>query len=240
VRRGARTLTRDAANAGKRPDAFLREVNILITKQRRAGHGTLPAAFAFLSIDEVLAVRLFSGPACQPINGFLRELSFAQGRQKLEVGRHPSLTFAATVGHLCAALRKIADVLPMEEANQPLWGGMVGELPPAFWTPPEGQRSLCAVTTTFMSCSRQRSEVVRCMQTEGENVLWALTPRPEDDVGFHRGANIELLSQFAEEQECLFPPGTLLMAEATVESDAKAATEEGRSFRSLTVVPTFL
>ena len=38
------------------------------------------------------------------------------------------------------------------------------------------------------------------MDEDGPNVLWELQPCPESDSGFHCGASIELLSQFASEQ----------------------------------------
>ena len=40
------------------------------------------------------------------------------------------------------------------------------------------------------------------------NVLWEVQPSPESDAAFHYGADISLLSQFAEEAEVLFPPCT--------------------------------
>ena len=42
------------------------------------------------------------------------------------------------------------------------------------------------------------------------NVLWELRVRSEDDVGFHVGADVSMLSQFGGERECLFPPLTML------------------------------
>ena len=68
-------LTRDKEHAGKTPDGFLREANAFITKRRRAGSFSLPEQHAFLSIEEVLAVRLFSGAAYRPINDFLRNVA---------------------------------------------------------------------------------------------------------------------------------------------------------------------
>ena len=55
-------------------------------------------------------MRLYSGPAYQPINDFLRGISLANGEQRREIARHPGLTFSATVSALCAAIRKLADV----------------------------------------------------------------------------------------------------------------------------------
>ena len=42
------------------------------------------------------------------------------------------------------------------------------------------------------------------------NVLWELAPIAADDTGFHRGADVAMLSQFPKEKEVLFPPCTML------------------------------
>ena len=52
-----------------------------------------------------------------------------------------------------------------------------------------------------MSTSRNRQTPVEYMQSEGRNVLWELYPQLESDTGFHRGADISLLSQFTGEEE---------------------------------------
>ena len=56
-----------------------------------------------------------------------------------------------------------------------------------------------------MSTSRARQTPVDYMG-EGSNVLWALQPMRETDVGYHRGADVSMLSQFEAEKEILFPP----------------------------------
>ena len=38
-------------------------------------------------------------------------------------------------------------------------------------------------------------------------------PAAEDDVGYHCGASVEMLSQFPGEREVLFPPYTLLVVQ---------------------------
>jgi hypothetical protein len=42
------------------------------------------------------------------------------------------------------------------------------------------------------------------------NLLWEIRCRPEDDTGFHFGADVSFLSQFCAEKEYLFPPLTML------------------------------
>ena len=63
-----------------------------------------------------------------------------------------------------------------------------------------------------MSTSRRRATPVRYMG-DAENVLWSLQPGAESDSGFHSGADVSLLSQFAAEEETLFPPLTLLVVQ---------------------------
>ena len=196
--------TRDAENDGKTPQQFLELMNAFIRQRREQGHGTmLDDAHAYLSLDEVLAVRLYSGPAYQPINTFLRQISSLNSTFRATVSQHPSLTFAATVGHICRAIRKLAAVANDEEANAGLWRGVRGELDKAFWFP-DAQGMVCAVDMAFMSTSRSRQPPIDYMDGSGPNVLWQLYPKPESDSGFHRGASIELLSQFAGEKEVLF------------------------------------
>jgi len=202
---------RDANNAGKTPQQFLADVNEFVEGRRAAGHGSLiSSAHALLTMEEMLAVRLYSGPAFQPINTFLRQIAGLSGVFRSELAQHPALTFACTVGHLCRAIRKLAAVATPDEATEPLWRGVRGELERAFWVPDE-QGMVCAVDMAFMSTSRHRETPIQYLKGDGEpNVLWSLQPQVETDVGFHRGASIELLSQFASEGEILFPPCTML------------------------------
>ena len=54
------------------------------------------------------------------------------------------------------------------------------------------------------------------MASGGDNVLWQLAADAhggslaETDSGYHHGADISMLSQFAGEDEVLFPPCTIL------------------------------
>ena len=145
----------DGWNAGKSVDDFLHRVNEFIRGRRVAGHGQrLPDAHAMLTRDEVLAVRLFSGPAFALINAFLRQLAALDGDFRMQVARHPRLTFAATVGHLCHAIRKLAAVATPDEATETLYRGVRGELPLGFWNADE-QGMVVAVDMGFMSTSRQ-------------------------------------------------------------------------------------
>ena len=294
--------TRDEANNGKTPQDFLDKINDFIAQRRAENYGTmLTDEHAFLKLEEVLAVRLYTGPAYQPINAFLRQIStlhdvkfrnevgipsmpslgdawptlpcypFAhKGAREVrawQVALHPGLTYAATVGHICRAIRKLAAVATDEEAAKPLWRGVRGELNKAFWLPDE-QGMVCAVDMAFLSTSRLRTAPIDYMDPTGKNVLWELHAIPESDSGFHRGADIDMLSQFAGEAECLFPPCTMLIvkeqtkiaaarragdwprvkslmeknkAHATYgHFSAKEETVSGKTFLAIDVLPTFL
>ena len=90
---------------------------------------------ALLTLDEVLAVRLYSGPAFQPLNSFLRQIATLHGATRTELARHSALTFAATVGHVCSAIRKLAAVATASEARAPVFRGVRGALPKGFFEP---------------------------------------------------------------------------------------------------------
>jgi hypothetical protein len=157
-------------------------------------------------------VRLYSGPAYQPINNYLRQLANLTGEYRKRVAQHAALSFSATVGHLYSAIRKLAAVASAEELAAPLYRGVRGELPRRFWVA-DLQGLVCATDTAFMSTSRNYHTPVDYMASSGTNVLWVLQPQPETDTAFHRGADIGMLSQFAAEQEVLFPPCTLMVVQ---------------------------
>lgn len=174
-------------------------------------------------------MRLYSGPCYMPINTFLRQIAGLTGGFRREVARNAGLTFAATTRHLVHAIRKLAAATPDAEACSELWRGVRGELPRAFWLP-DAAGDVCAVDMAFMSTSRDKATPVAYMASGGPNVLWGLKPHPESDDGFHRGADISMLSQFAGEREVLFPPCTMLKVMTERSKDA------GRSVRLADVV----
>mmetsp|Transcript_12883 Transcript_12883/g.25967 ORF Transcript_12883/g.25967 Transcript_12883/m.25967 type:complete len:105 (-) Transcript_12883:804-1118(-) len=65
---------------------------------------------------------------------------------------------------------------------------------------------VCAVDMGFMSTSRNRDTPITYMAEGSDNVLWEIEPGEEDDSAYHCGADISRISQFAKEQEVLFPP----------------------------------
>ena len=80
-------------------------------------------------------MRLYSGPAYQPLNTFLRQIAPLTDDFRRKVAQHPDLTFSATVGHICRAIRKLAAVTTPEEAPTKLFRGVRGDLEKAFWIP---------------------------------------------------------------------------------------------------------
>jgi hypothetical protein len=220
---------RDSNNDGKTPEEFLSEVNSHIQECRAKGWGLeLPVEHALLLLDEMKSIRLYSGPAYQPLNAFLRQIAQLSANFHAELAQHPDLSFAATVGHICRGIRKLAAVVEASEASQPLFHGVRGELPRSFWLPDE-QGMVCATDTAFMSTSRQWQTPVDYMGT-GPNVLWELSPSMQTDAAFHRGTDISMLSQFAAEAEVLFPPGTMLVAKARDKPEHVADTQPRQSF----------
>ena len=228
---------RDANNAGKTPAQFLREANAFIEGRRAAGRGlSLGRAHALLTLDEVLAIRLYTGPAYQPINGFLRQIANVSGEHRTRLARDVRLTYASTVRHICDGIRKLAAVATAEELAAPLYRGVRGELPNAFWFPDE-QGMVIATDAAFMSTSVARETPLHYMGGE-KNVLWELRPGPQTDEAFHRGADVAMLSQFAAEREVLFPPCTMLRVlrrDAGGEADGAAAGGVDRRHAGLRV-----
>ena len=232
---------RDDGNVGKSPADFLREVNDFIQARRDEGFGlSLSIEHAMLTLDEVLSVRVYSGPIYQPINGFLRQIGRLTGGYRESMARHPGLTFAATIGHLCSAIRKLAAVATPKEVSAPLFRGVRGELPRSFWLP-DDKGIVCATDCAFMSTSRSRTVPIEFM-SGSENVLWELAPKAESDAGFHYGADISLLSQFSEEEEVLFPPCTMMAVLPGLEkAGVPESSEDGtKAFVSVKVQPYFV
>ena len=206
--------TRDEQNDGFTPFMFQVRINLKILRRRlhsmkNGQRPSLPTDAAYLTLEEVLAVRLYSGPAYQPINDFLRQIAWLTGDYRDQLAKHAGVTFTATVQLLCRAIRKLAAITLPWETRKPLYRAVRGELPRTFWVKDE-QGLVTAVETAFMSTSSVAATCINYMQERGPNVLWQLTPRMEDDAGFHRGADISSLSQFASELETLFPPCTML------------------------------
>mmetsp|Transcript_48529 Transcript_48529/g.127834 ORF Transcript_48529/g.127834 Transcript_48529/m.127834 type:complete len:332 (-) Transcript_48529:328-1323(-) len=228
---------RDEGNEGMEPSDFQARVNAHIRERRTVGLGQqLADEFAYLGVEETLAVRLYSGPCFQPVNDFLRQIARLTGLHRNAIACHANLTFTATVAHLCSAIRKLAAVATPEEGQRVLHRGIRGELPQSFWLE-DKQGKVTATDVAFMSTSRERRTPIQYMGG-GSNVLWELHPELESDAGYHRGADISMLSQFPHEEEVLFPPFTRLTV--LQKALAEECAEDGKSFLKIPVMPTFV
>lgn len=227
--------TRDANNDGKSVEDFLQMANDHIASRRAAGALTLlPESHAFLTRDELLSIRLYSGPAYQPINAFLRQASALHDGFRQQLAQHPDITFSATTRQLCQAIRKLAAITLPEEANGLLYRGVRGALPAGFWESTDRMGMLAVVDMAFMSTSKNKNTPIHYMG-KGSNVLWQLHAQGETDDAFHRGADISMFSQFAGEDEILFPPMSML--QVLKSGPASEIAEELRP-RSLSVAGT--
>ena len=291
--------TRDKDNGGVTLQQFCDRINDHIAKRREElkaadPYAPMPSeANAFLTREEVLAVRLYSGPAYQVVNHFLRAIgsmsayttafSYATPRPRRgsafidhypPLGRFPphacdapggnvhghgvaplprdpqALRHHARGGELSAvpwrARRALPETVRGERAEQPPFTGLAcqqascrtpsGCGASSAWSVPPTPRS-CPPRATAprqcitwtrpepswsvepLGCERRLFTLLFCGQA-GPNVLWSLRPSRETDTGFHYGADISLLSQFAAEQEVLFPPCTMLQVVGRRSGDA--------------------
>jgi len=235
--------TRDANNDGKTVEDFLRLANTFVAERRAAGIGkSLPESHAFLTRDDVLAVRLYSGPAYQPINNWLRQVDSVDEGLREQLAQQTEGSFTSTVRQLCTAIRKLAAVAPTgNEAITTLYRGVRGELPDSFFDK-DRMGLLVAVDLAFMSTSKNEETSVKYMAKGGKNVMWRLQPQSPSDSAFHQGADISMFSQFADEDEILFPPMCMLqvLKEAERYREETRRTVGSTEYRVIDVLPSFL
>ena len=179
-----------------------------------------------LTRDEVIALRLYTGPAYQPLNTFMREVAKVGDQWRRTLVRHHKLTYAATAGHVCSGLRKLVSVNDDSKICR-LFRGVRGELPGAFWLR-DSKGGVTATDTAFMSTSMGQGECVKFLgekASASENLLWELQCGPEDATGFHSAADVQVLSQYPAEREVLFPPLTMLQV-VPEDAETQGAEEE--------------
>ena len=98
---------RDKGHEGWTLEQFCTKVNAMVLENaRQKGIDDVPE----LTSKEVLAIRLYSGPAYQPINEFLREVSKLGAHWRKALSRSHQFSYASTVRHLSDGLRKLARV----------------------------------------------------------------------------------------------------------------------------------
>jgi hypothetical protein len=238
---GSGVGTRDADRDGFSVQAFVDQVNGHVTAKSE----TMRLDVAPLLIwAEVVAIRLYTGPAYVPLNNFLREVSKVGPDWRKKLSRMHQLSYSSTVGHLINGLRKLVRV--NDEPNTTVYRGIRGELPEAFWLK-DAFGMVTATDFAFMSTSVDDGVCVDYMSTQDKNVLWEIRCSEETSQGFHCGADVSLLSQFPTEKEMLFPPLTMLTVqriEGRKNTGFSSSTEEtapsGAVYTRIIVVPNFI
>ena len=87
---------------GMRIDDFVDLINRQVNEDgRKSGISSPP----LLTTNEVISLRLYTGPAYAPINVFLREVAKVGPEWRRQLARYHKLTYAATVGHLYRCVR---------------------------------------------------------------------------------------------------------------------------------------
>ena len=152
---------RDQNNVGMRPHDFQKKINDQLVERATKNDvdmklGKLPedahtcprGSKRLLTLDEVLAVRLYTGPAFQPLNQWLRNVGKLDPSLRRALATDVSLTYAATTKHLVSAIRKIARVPhPDTDVGSHLFRGIAGVLPKSFWLTSD---IVCATDLGFM------------------------------------------------------------------------------------------
>jgi hypothetical protein len=102
-----------------------------------------------------------------------------------------------------------------KEDGKLLYRGVRGDLPRTFWLP-DSFGTITATDFGFMSTSTSRSICESYMDRSpgARNIMWVIHTGSETDGGYHNGADVSMLSQFAFEEEKLFPPLTRLEVHA--------------------------
>ena len=173
------------------------------------------------------------------------QLQLPHKRRRTFVTTH-QVTYAATVGHVIGAIRKL---VRYDTAVPKLYRGVRGEVTDLFWKrDPFGN---CTATEFgFLSSSMDAEQAITFLNGE-ENVLIELQCSKESDIGYHSAASVSICSQFPDEKEVLFPPLTGLTIETTQgdfngELNCKEIKDkEGKvlrvvKYRTIRATPTFV
>ena len=251
--------TRDQNNVGMTPEDFMERINTFMIT-RGAEVGVEVTEKHLLNRDEVIGLRLYTGPAYQPLNEWLRNVGKLQPSLRSKLAVSPNLTYGATTKAIVSGIRKLSRVGNAKLDNCILYRGISGVLPETFWTPDDAG-IVCATDLGFMSTSLNSTTPVHYMRAGSPNLLWQIHATKEDNVAYHCGAVISDLSQYAGEDEVLFPPLTMLKvrsrrAEETTDGldamteprtwkqqHAWGVTElnsAGKDYKQVAVVPYFI
>ena len=223
---------RDERNGGKTLHDFVECVNVTVQARAERLGLALEPELHLLTDEETVALRLYTGPGYQVLNTFLREMGKLSEPMRRRLACSPEFTYAATTRAICSAIRKLARVNRGGDDGSEggdgdgssRWRGVRGQLPAAFFQP-GALGEVVATELGMMSTSTTKSTPVHYMHGSS-NVLWELRTRPEDEHGYHQGADVSMVSQFPAENEELFPPLTMLSVRL------RAASGEDERFRT--------
>ena len=108
VEAGTGVGKRDSGNEGMRPNHFLESANDFVRTQAEKQGRTLNEEYELLDLEELLAIRLFTGTGFVVINRFLRQLALLAPDYRRLVARQPGVTYSATCANLMGGIRKLA------------------------------------------------------------------------------------------------------------------------------------
>ena len=83
-----------------------------------------------LSMAEVIAIRLYTGPGYVPLNKFLREVAMVGVDWRWKLAHSHTLTYSSTVLQLTNGLRKLVRTT---QNFSTVYRAIRGELPESFW-----------------------------------------------------------------------------------------------------------
>ena len=218
-----------------------------------------------LSLSLSLCVSLHTactGPGYQPLNNFLREISRAGDEWRKKHSQNRGLTYSSTVLHITNGLRKLvrfntfggSDGSDGSDGSENVFRAVRGELPKAFWLL-DDHGMVTATDMALMSTSSDDNVCKHFMDVKQLNLLWEIKCSAESSTGFHSGADVSAVSQYAGEKEKLFPPLTMLKVESireeggeehgrvrtgSVLNRVEETSSEGAKFTRIVVVPTFI
>jgi len=203
----------------KTPDIYSTALTVLSHLQ------TFPQA-RILSSEEILALRIYTGPFYVVINQFLRDINQASKKQR-SILLSKQNTWVSTILHLNAGVRKLASLSQMFPLT---YRGVDKPLKPEFFVP--DRRCLISATEFgFMSTSTVKESALEFCRDSTSATLFCVHPRMEDASGYHMGASLSWCSEHPTEDEILFPPLTLF--------EVLKRKKKGKMTK-ITVVPTFV
>ena len=171
-----------------------------------------PFTVAQLTLAHVLALRLYTSPVFSSLNNPLRQFKRDEkGDFELPLQMEKPHNFPLTISYIDDGIRKLraVDAAKLSSANE-----SIGELQDdvVLW---RGMRdikvsdefgSYGGVELAPMSTSYSLDTAIHYALKGDVNIIFRIV-----SASFmERGANIEYLSSFPREQECLFPPFTFL------------------------------